>query len=331
MAQVLTVEGANLDGPVLAPHRERWVHRVVGKIGLEYSVEVPLVAIGKTSALDVPRTLGDLRAKLKSVKLVVLDLDGTVLNEKFLPHPKVVEQLERLKGKVQVTLATGRGYQSARRYARELGIEAPIIVMDGGLVKAVDGGGSIHRAPVCETLRHPLLKFMRELPGFYLVYGEDQAYLPERFEEYRESMTRWGFVPEVVTESALDGFEIFRFIAAGERTALEALRNRVDSLNTRELFAYIFPSRNLPWHFMDLRSRQASKGYGLTKLVHHLGMKKSDVLCFGDFLNDVQLFEECGVKVAMSNSVPELKEMADYVTQESNREGGAAEVLQLIG
>jgi Cof subfamily protein (haloacid dehalogenase superfamily) len=274
--------------------------------------------------------MDEFRAKLESVRLVVLDLDGTILNNEFRPHPKVRKQLERLKGNVQVTLATGRGFRSASKYARELEIDVPIIVMDGGLVRALDDGDPIHRAPVCGTLHRPLLKFMQELPGFYLVYGEDQSYLPERFAEHRESMTRWGFVPEVVSETDLDGIEIFRFIAAGDRNVLEVLRNRVDSLNTKELFAYIFPSRSLPWHFMDVRARQASKGYGLNKLMHHLGLKKHEVLCFGDFLNDIQLFNECGVKVAMKNSVSELKGMADYVTRGSNEEGGAAEVLQLI-
>jgi Cof subfamily protein (haloacid dehalogenase superfamily) len=274
--------------------------------------------------------MDDFRARLEGVTLVVLDLDGTVLDEEFRPHPEVVRQIERLRSRVRVTLATGRGYQSASRYARELGIESPIIVMDGGLVRTPDGGEPIHRAPVCGPVCTPLLKFLRELPGFYLIYGEDQAYLPERFLDYRDTMTRWGFVPEIVSEDTLDGIEIFRFIAAGERNVLEALRARIDSLDTRELFAYIFPCRSLPWNFMDIRSHQASKGYGLKRLMHHLGYKKSDVLCFGDFLNDIQLFQECGVKVAMNNSVPELKEMADYVTRGSNQEGGAAEVLRMI-
>jgi Cof subfamily protein (haloacid dehalogenase superfamily) len=272
----------------------------------------------------------EFQRRLKDIRLVVLDLDGTVLDAEFRPHPSVVRQLERLRGSVRFTLATGRGYRSASRYARELGIEDPIIVMDGGLVCSLDNCDPIHRAPIPETLRHPLLAFMREIAGFYVVYGEDQSYLPERFAGHKEAMTRWGFVPEIVSEGVLGDVEVFRFIAAGDRRILENLRNRVDSLNTRSIFTYIFPSRSLPWHFMDIRSRQASKGYGLLKLMRHLGLKRKEVLCFGDFLNDIQLFNEAGVKVAMKNSVPELKEMADYVTRRSNQQGGAAEVLRML-
>jgi hypothetical protein len=276
--------------------------------------------------------MDDFREKLRSVKLAVLDLDGTVLDGELRPHPRVIEAIERLRDRVRFTLATGRGFRSASGYARELGIDTPLIVMDGGLVQSMNGDPPIHRAPLRETLRHALLRFVREMASFYIVYSEDQAHLAERFSKHKKSMTRWGFVPEIAAEETLEETELFRIIGAGfNRAPLKALMDRIDSLNTRDIFSYVFSSSKLPVHFIDIRSHYASKGYGLKKLIHHLGLKKGEVISFGDFLNDVQLFQESGVRVAMSNAVPKLKEMADHVTQGSNDEGGAAEVLEMLG
>ena len=75
-----------------------------------------------------------------AIRMIVTDLDGTLLNSRFrIPaENKAALQAAAAKG-VFVTLATGRMYSSARPYALELGIDAPIITYNGAVVKSVQG------------------------------------------------------------------------------------------------------------------------------------------------------------------------------------------------
>lgn len=74
---------------------------------------------------------------------------------------------------------------------------------------------------------------------------------------------------------------------------------------------------------LDINNKGVSKGEGIKKLLKHLNLKKENSMCFGDYYNDLDMFEACNIKVAMGNSCKELKEKADYITDTNNKNGVA--------
>ncbi|WP_072525073.1 HAD hydrolase family protein [Clostridium sp. Marseille-P3244] len=79
--------------------------------------------------------------------------------------------------------------------------------------------------------------------------------------------------------------------------------------------------------YAEVYSKEATKGNALAALAEHLGIRKEEIACIGDGENDLSMFRVSGLKIAMGNGVPELKEQADHVTG-TNRHKGAAEAIK---
>jgi hypothetical protein len=81
--------------------------------------------------------------------------------------------------------------------------------------------------------------------------------------------------------------------------------------------------------FYDIGHARSSKGFGVIKFCELFNIDKKDTICIGDDINDIAMFEECGYTVAMANAIPEIKNMADYVTA-SNNDDGVAKFLDKL-
>lgn len=81
--------------------------------------------------------------------------------------------------------------------------------------------------------------------------------------------------------------------------------------------------------YAEVYSEHASKGKALAALGGYLGITREEIACIGDGENDLSMFDAAGVKIAMGNAVPALKERADHVTAPNDR-GGAAEAIEKI-
>lgn len=93
-----------------------------------------------------------------------------------------------------------------------------------------------------------------------------------------------------------------------------------------------FPEFDLVrWHELstDVLPHGGSKAEGIKKVIERLPFDIGDTYAFGDGLNDLQMIEYVGTVVAMGNAVPELKEIADFVTKPVDEDGIAYAVKEL--
>ena len=79
-------------------------------------------------------------------------------------------------------------------------------------------------------------------------------------------------------------------------------------------------------YFFDITNKDVSKGVAIEKVLKHLNISKENSIGFGDHINDYDLFNAVGFKVAMGNANEKLKEKADYVTL-TNDENGVADFI----
>lgn len=79
--------------------------------------------------------------------------------------------------------------------------------------------------------------------------------------------------------------------------------------------------------YVEVYSRDASKGNALAALAGHLGIRQEEIACIGDGENDLSMFVSSGLKIAMGNAVDKLKVQADHIA-ESNRNDGAAKAIE---
>ena len=80
---------------------------------------------------------------------------------------------------------------------------------------------------------------------------------------------------------------------------------------------------------VEINHKDANKGAALTGLASRLGLTRSQVMSFGDGLNDISMIREAGIGVAMQNAVEEVKSAADLITG-SCEESGVAQVIEQL-
>jgi hydroxymethylpyrimidine pyrophosphatase-like HAD family hydrolase len=94
-------------------------------------------------------------------------------------------------------------------------------------------------------------------------------------------------------------------------------------------FDYVMaPWQSNVWRLQFLATN-TSKGKGVLQVAKRLGVKPEEIISFGDSYNDMDMLQHTGLGIAMGNAVPELKQVADFVTF-SNQEDGVAYVLEAL-
>ena len=113
------------------------------------------------------------------IKLVALDLDGTLVNDQLKISPKVLKVLNHLitQTDVRVVIATGRMFLSALPFAREIGVVEPVITYQGAMVRDITDGHALRfHAPIAMPLAQEVLKPLIEDKYHINLYMNDQLW-----------------------------------------------------------------------------------------------------------------------------------------------------------
>ncbi len=258
-------------------------------------------------------------------KLVALDLDDTLLDAQLLlsPRTKAAIRAARAAG-IMVTIATGRMYRSARPFAVELDLAAPLITYQGALVKTVAGELFYYR-PVPLELAHLALDIINRYDLHVNAYIDDNLYAARR----TPAGDRYLAIAKVPLHEVGD---LRRFLAtAPAKLVVVADEEILDELAAELVLSIgekLYITKSKPY-FLEIMHPQARKGLALQYLADLQGINRREVIAFGDSYNDLDLLAAAGCGVAMGNSRPEIKAVADYVAP-PNIEDGVAQVLEMI-
>lgn len=270
--------------------------------------------------------------KIKQARLVATDLDGTLLDNKGEIPERTRESVKRLKALgVQFAIMTARAHSSAERIADELGLSAPIISLDGGLVRLPHGDQNIFASYIKPKVVRSVIAESEKRFCSAALFTDDRMV---RIESYNA-------LPGYIDSLELDAVTVEDLLPFADRTiqvivsattkeAVKAIARRSVGLFSRADARVYTSSRNGDRWYLEIRNKDYSKATGLTHLEKHFRIGRSQVAVLGDFKNDIEAFKRAGIGVAMKNAVWELKQRADLVTEATNDEGGAAEFFDLI-
>ncbi len=263
------------------------------------------------------------------IRLLVLDLDGTLLNpEKQLPEGAARYVARLHEAGIRITLATGRAYPSARRYAWLLGLTEPLIVLDGAQVRT--DTRVLHEQPLDpEDVALTVSLLERERHRVFAAFSTTDHTLVPPNDRTDVSLKRWGIEPLKVAWHEVAQYPILRVRFVGDRALLESLWQQLQEQG-RHLAAHLYPSEVYGYFYVDMGHRAATKGNALARLQERLQIAPEETLAVGDFYNDLELFRRSGVRVAMANAVDPLKAQAHWVTRQDHRAGGVLEVFRWL-
>lgn len=270
------------------------------------------------------------------IRLLAVDIDGTLLNSQFHISEADLQALRRAHEiGVEVALVTGRRHAFALPIAEQLGFDLWLISSNGAVTRSL-AGESFHRdlLPV-ETCRQ-LCSSMRDFRGHMVITFDKEskgALVLERMDMLTSSIQRWleknlqfiDFVVPIEDSLVTDPVQaMFCGPIARMREALGALetsglKERITVVRTE------YPERDLS--IVDVLNRDCSKGHALERWANYRGIGREQVMAIGDNYNDVEMLEFAGVPFIMGNACEELKGRGWSKTA-SNDEFGVAKAIE---
>ncbi len=278
-------------------------------------------------------TLSDkLAEKLRRVKLVATDLDGTLLDNRGEISDVTRQGVQKLTEiGINLAIMTGRAHLSAERIADKLGLRTPIISLDGALVRLPHAEANIFASYVKpSTIKDVMEEADKSLTSVALL-ADDRLVRLESAATLPSYIGSLDLESEIVEDLFPYVDRTVRIIAGGDsHEAVKAIeRVALSFFSKLEASFYRSSSHEGRW-YLEIRNRNCSKATGLAHLEKYYGISKREVAVLGDFRNDIEAFKRAGTGIAMKNAVPELKDQADLVTESSNDGDGAAEFLELF-
>lgn len=274
----------------------------------------------------------ELNYRLKRIKLVVTDVDGTLTTNENLLGEQTIDLVKKLHSKnVLTTFATQRIHSSVVDFAKEMGIEIPLITINGALIQDLKGKAIfkavINPKYVKKALDFCDLFFVR----IALVYNDEIIYT-ENNSVLKDFMYRIGTNYRLVDSYREYVNDVLEIIMMGnEKSIIKHIQKKLNFPLRFFVYAkYYRSSTRLGIYNLEIRKSGTSKLTALKKLVKHLKCKRYEVAVIGDWYNDRELFEFGGLNVALQNAVAELKNNAHYITEKTNNEDGVGEFLKLL-
>ncbi|ADY57485.1 Cof-like hydrolase [Syntrophobotulus glycolicus DSM 8271] len=260
------------------------------------------------------------------IKLIAIDMDETLLNHDWKISRRNVEAIRQAAAQgVRVTLATGRMAASCRKFAKELGLDVPVITYHGALVEEALSGEVLYRKVIPISLAEPIIRELLDRKVHTQVYVKDRVFVNQA-NEYSDYYRRMSGVNVEETDvfalmkEEKEGFE--KILLIGREKEIAELTGELTSRYAQSL--HFTSSRPI---YLDLLNKSVNKGTAIKDLADQLGIRREEVMAIGDSWNDREMIEYAGIGVAMGNAREEIKEIADYIT-DSNAEDGVAKAIE---
>lgn len=258
--------------------------------------------------------------------LIVLDLDGTLLTDQKTISPKTKETivLARQQGH-QVMIATGRPYRASKHIYNELELTTPIVNFNGAYVHNPSNKLFLpqHNPIELDTVKDIVESLQPYNLENIIAEVMDDMYL-EKHDHNLLSVLGMGN-PKITTgkirEQLKDSPTSMLLHTSEDEVAI--IRGYLE-----ETKAEVIDHRRWgdPYHVIELVRTGIHKAIGLDVVAKSMQIPRERIIAFGDEDNDLEMIEFAGTGVAMKNSIPELKNIANAVTL-SNNEDGIAEFL----
>ncbi|MCZ6795059.1 MAG: Cof-type HAD-IIB family hydrolase [Planctomycetota bacterium] len=265
---------------------------------------------------------------MKKIRLIALDIDGTLLNDdKNVPPENLRALREARDAGVQVAISSGRMIPTIEPVEEMLEVDTVIIAYNGGKVVGprAQGRPVIDHRPVPVDVAEEFIGFSTGQGYLLNFYHEDRLYADEttaarRFMDVYSGRT--GSRYHLVDLNQFRGVEPTKMIllAAPEE------RDRLYERFSREYGERASISRSDP-EYLEIMAPGVTKGSALPVLAAHYGFTTEEILAVGDADNDNEMLEIAGLGVAVANARPSTKEIADVVTERTNNEGAIAEAV----
>ena len=267
----------------------------------------------------------------KSIKLIALDLDGTLNDDQKQITPRTLAALlEAQRRGIRLALASARPSPGLFR-------ERDILHMQeyGGILMSYNGGRIVDAATgkvLFETamersLAKDVLRRLEQLPVTPILDDGVRFYVtdPEGYKVAYECQNNQMTCQQVDNLADFLCFSPVKILMSVLPEQLKAVQEQIAAWLPDELWVV----QTAPF-YLEIIPRSIHKGQGICDICRVLGIGTEEVVAFGDAENDIPMLKQAGTGVAMGNAPPAVKSAADLVTLSNNDDGIAFALVKLL-
>ena len=270
---------------------------------------------------------------MQKIKMIGLDLDGTLLNDKkeLTPYTRQVME-EAIRQGVTVLVATGRPWMGVPEFLKSFPGMDYALTSNGARIVRTQDGSVLMEQLLSRDKAKKILEICAKYDTLQEVYFDGQGYAEAEkmlhVERYHHNPNMW----EYIRTTRIPTEDIFGLVDRESRSldkvqALFAdLDERARAWKELETLEEVEIVGSLKYN-IEVNAAGVNKGSGLVELGKRLGIEREEIMAFGDGDNDEPMLREAGFGVAMANAEEKVKATADYITG-SNEEDGVAKAIE---
>lgn len=263
------------------------------------------------------------------IKLIAIDMDGTLLNENKQISMRTQKVLKTAKDQgVKVVLCTGRPLLGIKEFLNLLGLTDQgdyAITYNGGLVQHADTGDVISEKVLTRDQLLSIYELSQALEVPMNFIDLHRVYCPPYPEGmpslYSQIMKALPF-EQTNMEQIPESFKANKAIFCISQNLLDPAIEKIP----KRYFENFTMMKSRPF-LLEILNKEVDKGKGLQALGNFLDIAPEEMMTLGDEANDLAMIKYAGLGVAMGNAIEQLKNEAQFVTK-TNREDGVAYAIE---
>lgn len=297
----------------------------------------------------IPKTA---RRKKDMYKLVAIDLDGTMLNQYGIVTERTKDAIKRIQKKgIEVIIASGRPTDSIKAIAKEIKSEKYFISGNGAIIYDIANDQIIYENTLKKQKVLDIIKICEENSIYYNIYTEKEIiakslqcnvlyYHKENINKEEKNKTHINIIENIYDYINERDEKIVKItICDSHLTIFNSILRKVKEIDEIEVLEVSHMSRKIikqgteevpiEYYYTEISAKDVDKWNAIKFLKEKMQIQTDEIVAIGDNMNDKNMIKNAGLGVAMSQSTPAIREIADKIT-DSNNEDGVAKALEKI-
>jgi len=286
-------------------------------------------------------------------KLIAIDLDGTLLNSygEISKEDKEAVQKQIRKG-TEVVLASGRTISAMENFAEELGANNYLISGNGTLIYDLQKQKNIYEKYLSKDKVLEIIKICEENSMYYNVYTDRSIitkslnfntlfYYSENLKkpaDKRTNIEQIANIPEYIQNLNEPFLKIT--VCDNDEAVFHSMLNTLKQIEdidvldvahmSRKIIRIDDEERKIEYFYTEITSENVNKWNAILYFAEKLQIPVENIITIGDNVNDIKMIENAAFGIAMENSSPNVKKVANFITADNNN-SGVSKILEIIG
>lgn len=285
-------------------------------------------------------------------RLVAIDLDGTMLNQYGLVTQRTKEAIKNAQESgIEVVIASGRPTDSVKTIAQEINSNKYFISGNGAIIYDITNDEIIYENTLKKQKVLDIIKICEENSIYYNIYTEKEIlakslqcnvlyYYKENLNKDEKNKTQINIVENIYNYISNRDEKVVKItICDNHQVIFNSIMRKLKEISEIEVLEVSHMSRKIikqgtedvpiEYFYTEISAKNVDKWNAIEFLKEKMKIEKNEIIAIGDNMNDKIMIENAGLGIAMGESTPVIKEIADVVT-DTNCNDGVAKALETI-